>query len=159
MIARIRNIANRKGYLIFKEPYKLNIWGFRSRNEKPNSFDDEIHVFYNTSKSIIARWTYFIFKCTTDPGTYWLRNPMQPQGTALLAPKQYINAYKIALHRGKYYALCQRLGKVEVIRDYNRNAILDFNNGTKSTGMFGINIHRARRIGTTYKVDNYSAGC
>gem|GEM_PF-3629660 len=70
-----------------------------------------------------------------------------------------VDVYKIDRHRGKYYALCQRHGKVKVIRDYNRNAILDFFSGTPDYGMFGINIHRARKTGTTYKVDNYSAGC
>lgn len=159
MLAPIRNIARQEGYVLFKEPYKLNIWGFRSRNEQPNLFDDEMHVFFNTSKGLFAKWKYYVFKCTTDPGTYWLRNPMRPQGTALLAPNQYIDAYQIDRHRGKYYALCQRLKKVQIIRDYNRNAYLDFYNGSVSSGMFGINIHRARKTGLTYTVDNHSAGC
>jgi len=159
MIARIRNIAQRKGYIIYKEPFKLNIWGVRSKNVEPNKFDDEFHVFFNTSKGRIAKWAYFVFKCTTDPGTYWLNNPMHSQGTAMLFPNQYVDTYKIARHRDKYYALTQRLNKVEVVRDYNRNSILDFYNGTIDRGMFGINIHRARKNGTTYEVDNYSAGC
>jgi len=159
MIARIRNIALRKGYHIYRESFKLNIWGFRSKNVLPNRFDDEFHVFFNTSEGLIAKWAYFVFKCTTDPGTYWLRNPMHPQGTAMLAPNQYVDTYEIARHRGKYYALCQRKGKVQVYRDYNRNAVLDFYNGRLDTGMFGINIHRAKRSGITYKVENHSAGC
>lgn len=159
MIALIKNIAKSKGYVIYKEPYKLNIWGVRSNNVIPNRFDDEFHVFFNTSKGKIAKWVYFVFKCTTDPGTYWLNNPMEPQGTAMLYPGQYIDTYQVDLHRGKYYALCQRLGNVKVIRDYNRNAILDFYNGNIYTGMFGINIHRARKEGTAYKVDTFSAGC
>ncbi len=159
MISRIRHIAKRNNYVIYDEPFKLNIWGARSRNVLPNRFDDELHVFFKTAKGIFAKWVYFVFKCTTDPGTYWLNNPMHPQGTAMLAPNQYVDTYKIARHRGKYYALCQRLNKVQVVRDYNRNALLDFYNGQPDSGMFGINIHRARRTGITYTVDNYSAGC
>ncbi len=159
MIARIKNIARRKGFLIYKEPFKLNIWGFRSRNEEPNRFDDEFHIFFNTRKGIIPKWAYFVFKCTTDPGTYWLRNPMHPQGTSMLAPGQYRDTYAIDLHRGKYYALTQRLNPVNVIRDYNRNAILDFYNGRPDRGMFGINVHRARKTGISYTVDDHSAGC
>lgn len=161
MIGRIKNIARQKGYLIFKEPYKLNIWGVRSTNEEPNKFDDELHVFFKipVGQTTLTKWKHYVFKCTTDPGTYWLKNPMAPNGTAILAPNQYVNVYKIAKHRGKYYALCQRDGKVEVIRDYNRNSILDFYNGVKEKGMFGINIHRARRVGLTYEIANYSAGC
>lgn len=159
MLARIKNIAYRKGYHIYREPFKLNIWGVRSKNVLPNRFDDEFHVFFNTSKGVLAKWVYFVFKCTTDPGTYWLENPMHPQGTAMLSPGQYVDTYEIARHRGKYYALCQRLAKVSVMRDYNRNAVLDFYNGRLDTGMFGINLHRARKTGTTYEVDNHSAGC
>ena len=159
ILAKVKNIANRNGYSIFREPFKLNIWGFRSKNEEPNRFDDELHVFFNTAKSGFAKWAYFVFKCTTDPGTYWLRNPMHPQGTAMLAPNQYIDTYAIGLHRGKYYALVQLLGKVQVVRDYNRNAILDFYNGRLDSGSFGINIHRAKKTGTTYEVENHSAGC
>jgi hypothetical protein len=48
---------------------------------------------------------------------------------------------------------------VTILRDYDRNAILDFKNGTPETGMFGINIHHASVNGTTKTVDNYSAGC
>ena len=161
-IGRIKHIAKRKGYLIYNKPYQLNIWGIRSCNEKPNRFDDELHVFYVEGKNSgfgRKKWTHYVFPITTDPGTYWLNNPMSPQGTAMLAPGQYRDTYKLDLHRGKYYALCQRLAKVTVIRDFNRDAILDFRNGTPDRGMFGINIHRARKTGTTYTVDNHSAGC
>ena len=159
MIRKLRNIARQKGYVIYDKPYQLNIWAFRANTEIPNSFDDELHVFFNISKTARNRWAYLVFKITTDPGTYWLKNPMNPQGTAILKAGQYIDTYKIAKHRGKYYALCQRLKKVTVIRDYDRDAVLDFYNGKEQTGMFGINIHRARKLGSTYLIDKFSAGC
>jgi hypothetical protein len=159
MITRIKNLAKEKGYVIYEEPYRLNIWGFRANTETPNTFDDELHVFTNVSKTGKPNWAYLVFKITTDPGTYWLKNPMNPQGTAILKAGQYKDVYAIAKHRNKYYALCQRLGKVTVIRDYDRDAVLDFYNGKEATGSFGINIHRARQIGNTYDVDKYSAGC
>ncbi|MDZ7648479.1 MAG: hypothetical protein U5K54_15525 [Cytophagales bacterium] len=46
-----------------------------------------------------------------------------------------------------------------MIRDYDSDAILDFNNGQKQIGNFGINIHRAQSTGTTKSIDKYSAGC
>lgn len=161
MIGKIKQLAKSKEYKIFSEPLKLNIWGFRSKNRIPNKFDDEIHVFTNIAKSVGERikWAYFVFKCTTDPGTYWLKNPMQAQGTAILAPNQYEDTYKIDLHRGQYYALCQRLKKVEIIRDFNRDSILDFLSGVKSWGFYGINIHRSTRVGESLLVDKWSAGC
>lgn len=159
MIRQIKSIAKSNGHVVFDEPYKLNIWGFRSNTETPNVFDDELHVFTNISQTLIPKWAYLVFKITTDPGTYWLNNPISPKGTAILKAGQYRDAYKIDRHRNKYYALCQRLRKVTVIRDYDRDAILDFNNGREESGMFGINIHRAKQNGTTYSVDRFSAGC
>jgi len=159
MIRKIKAIAKQNGYVIYDEPYRLNIWGFRANNEKPNSFDDELHVFTNISKTKTPNWAYLVFKITTDPGTYWLKNPMNPQGTAILKAGQYEDTYKIGKHRGKYYALVQRLKTVTVVRDYDRDAVLDFYNGIEQTGMFGINIHRARKDGESYRIDKWSAGC
>jgi len=48
---------------------------------------------------------------------------------------------------------------VTVIRDYDCDAILDFYNGTKERGNFGINIHRAESFGDTKFINKYSAGC
>jgi hypothetical protein len=103
-------------------------------------------------------WQHKVFPITTDPGTFWLTNPSIDKGTAILAAGQYRDAYQIGLHRGKYEALVQR-GEVVVIRDYDRDAVLDFFNGTSYRGFFGINIHRASIQGTTKTIDRYSAGC
>lgn len=159
MIREVKKLAAAKDYVIYDKPYQLNIWGFRANSQVPNSFDDEMHVFTNISKTKRPKWAYMVFKCTTDPGTYWLKNPMSPQGTAILNPGQYVGAYQIGMHKGKYKALVQTGAAVSVTRDYNRNAILDFNNGKVSRGHYGINIHRANRTGNTYTVDKYSAGC
>lgn len=156
MLSRLKSILKRRGYKLFTRPYELNIVGIRSKNTRANSFDDEIHVFYKTNS---WKWNYHIYKATTDPGTYWLKNPSEPQGTGILAQGQYVDAYKLDLHQGKYLALCQRLKPVTLIRDYNRNALLDFMNGSKVSGMFGINIHRASAVGKTKRIDKYSAGC
>lgn len=80
---------------------------------------------------------------------------MNVDGTAILKAGQW--AYKLGSHRG-YEALNQR-GKVSVLRDYDRNAILDFKNGKEDTGYFGINIHRASATGSSTNVDKWSAGC
>jgi hypothetical protein len=159
MIQEISKLAQKKGYVIYEEPYRLNIWGFRANSQTPNAFDDEMHVFTNIAQTGRPKWLYMVFKCTTDPGTFWLKNPMNAQGTAILNPSQYIDTYQIGLHRGKYKALIQTGGKVNVTRDYDRDAVLDFNNGKVGSGFFGINIHRASQIGSTLVVDKYSAGC
>lgn len=155
ILQKIKAILRHKKFELYTRPYELNIVGLRNKSTTPNRFDDEIHVFYKVSA---LHWQYHVFKATTDAGTFWLRQPMQPQGTALLAEGQYVNAYQLGLHRGKYLALVQRK-PVNIIRDYNRDAVLDFNNGKKESGLFGINIHRANRVGKTKSVDKNSAGC
>ena len=151
----IQTVLQKKGYRIFLRPFELNIVGVRSDSTRPNTFDDAIYVFFNNSEGKLIEHK---FQATTDPGTYWLKNPMNPQGTAILKEGQYLNTYGLGLHRGKYMALVQKR-PVTVLRDYDRNAVLDFLNGMPDTGLFGINIHRASESGTTKVVEHYSAGC
>ena len=155
MIGAIINALRLQTFEIYTRPFELNIVGIRADSTIPNRFDDEIHVFFKNNAN---QWIHYIFPATTDPGTYWLKNLMNPQGTAILMQGQYKEAYQIGLHKGKYYALVQRK-PITVLRDYDRNAVLDFYNGRKYTGMFGVNIHHASVNGTTKTVDRYSAGC
>jgi hypothetical protein len=144
-----------KRYKVYDKPYQLNIVGIRNESTNPNKFDDTLYVFWKNDKN---SWEGKFYTITTDPGTYWLKNPMSNLGTAILKDGQYLDAYKIGLHKGQYKALVQQK-PVTVIRDYDRNAVLDFNNGKEEKGNFGINIHRAGEKGNTINVDKWSAGC
>jgi hypothetical protein len=155
MLSRIKSILKDNNYKLYSRPYELNIVGLRSNHVNSNRFDDEINVFYKRSD---GKWNYHIYPATTDPGTFWLNNPLYPSGTAILAQGQYINAYRIGTHKGLYKAL-EQIKPVTVIRDYDRDAFLDFKNGRKQKGLFGINIHRAESEGTTKYINKYSAGC
>jgi hypothetical protein len=155
MLSRIKTILKEYDFVLYTKPYQLNIVGLRSKSIKSNAFDDEIHVFYTKPD---GKWNYYIYPATTDPGTFWLNNPAYRQGTAILAQGQNVGAYAIGKHRSLYEALVQQK-PVSVIRDYDRDAFLDFNNGTKQKGNFGINIHRAESSGSTKFIDKYSAGC
>lgn len=155
MIRQLLAIMRRRKYKVYNNPYQLNIVGIRGNSTKPNRFDDRLFVFYKDEK---LRWNYVAYSVTTDPGTYWLKHPMNVDGTAILKEGQYVDAYAIGLHRGQYKALVQAK-PVTILRQYDRTAILDFFNGTEHTGYFGINIHRAKAKGITLSVDKWSAGC
>ncbi len=142
------------GYRVFTRPFELNIIGIRSKSAVPNLFNDQLNILY---KDDTGAWQLHSFAATTDPGTFWLKNPLNPQGTAILKEGQYLNTYSVGLHRSKYLALVQR-APVTVIRDITRDGSLDFS-GKEDTGMFGINIHRALQQGTTRFIDKFSAGC
>lgn len=149
LIATLRN----KGYVLYDKPYQLNIVGVRKDSTEPNKFDDLIYVFYKNDK---GDWEGKYFTATTDPGTYYLKNPLSNLGTAILKQGQYVDSYAIGKHKGQYDALVQ-VKPVTVIRDYDRNAILDFNNGREEKGLFGINVHKAGK--DSKDVDTWSAGC
>ena len=143
-------------YSLDTRPYALNILGVRNPNTAANKFDDAIYVLFKDDNN---KWNGIKYKATTDPGTYWLKNPMSNLGTAILKAGQYKDSHEIGLHRGKYTALVQR-GNVTVYRDYDRNATLNFTSPREQTGnTFGINIHRAAAKGETANVGEFSAGC
>ncbi len=152
-LQNILNALTKKRYTIYTKPYQLNIVGVRANNAQPNSFDDSINVFY---KDNAGNWQFKSNPATTDPGTYYLNNPMNVNGTAIVIPGQYINSHKIGLHKGEYTALVQQ-GNIQVTRDFNKDNKLDFRTGKEETGTFGINIHKAGSNSTV--VDKWSAGC
>ena len=71
----------RKGYKIYEKPFQLNIVGVRANTTVPDKFDDIIYVFYKDDK---GKWLGKAYPATTDTGTYWLKNPMNSKGSALL---------------------------------------------------------------------------
>jgi hypothetical protein len=151
----------KKNYKVFERPYELNIVGIRANTTKADKFDDLIYVFWKDSKK---KWQGKAYPATTDPGTYWLKNPMHPKGSAILKEGQYIDTWIKRLHpsTNKGYGQYMALGEekpVTVYRDYDRNAILDFYNGNEHTGNFGINIHRASVNGDNKTIKRNSAGC
>jgi len=152
----LQDIIEGMGYAFFtKGDYNLNIIGVRNPNLVANSFDDTMICAYKTDDE----WVVKEWEITTDAGKYWLENPMNEDGCALLVPNQYRGVYSMDLHGGKYEALCQRNGEVEVYRDDDKDQILDFDDVTKQWGMFGINIHRSNPYSQSSVVEKWSAGC
>ena len=144
-----------RGYKIATRPFELNIIGIRANTSIPNIFNDSLNVLFTDSSGKATAYTWM---ATTDPGTYWLQNPLNEYGTAILKPGQYHGSHALGMHRGAYLALVQT-GPVTVVRDFNRDGKADYHTGRQETGLFGINIHRAQVSGLTKTIDRYSAGC
>ena len=143
------------GYKVFESgAYNVNIIGVRSAEHTANSFDDVIHCVFKDDDD---KWVHKSWFCTTEPGSYWLENPTNVNGTAILVPGQYRGVWKIDKHQGKYDALCQRNGKVKTYRDSNKDDIVDCDVESITEGFYGINIHKAGAHST--QVDRWSAGC
>ena len=152
----ILNRVQEHGFVVFDgdHDFDLNIIGLRNPRPAAGSFDDLLFVVYKEN----GQWKEKKYPCTTDPSLYYLRNPLNVKGTAIMKdPQQCRSVYRLDLHQGKYKALCQRAGSVKVWRDANRNEILD-RSGDLSEG-HGVNIHRASAHSVQEEIGRYSAGC
>ena len=154
-ITHLREVMLKKHYSFYeKGNFNINIISVRSKNRVANSFDDWLFCVYKENNE----WIKKTYRVTTDAGKYYLENPMNNKGTAILIPNQYKSAYKLAKHNGKYTALCQRK-PVEVWRDNNKDNILNTETDKREWGLFGINIHRSNPYSESYVVEKWSAGC
>jgi hypothetical protein len=151
----VLRVMSEKNHRIYANPggFDLNLVGIRTRSMVPHRFDDWVTVFYMSH----GRWIYMAFPATTDPGLYWLGNPMNTLGTAVLKEGQYRSAYRIGMHKG--YKALEQATPLTVIRDYNRDGVIDYASGREDTGIFGLNLHRASRFNESVNVDRWSAGC
>jgi hypothetical protein len=129
--------------------FNFQFIGIRSKANLPNQFDD---LFILIDGDKINYYT-----CTTNAGTHWLKNLLNPKGCAVLVPNQYVDTWKIGLHQGKYKAFVQNK-EVSVYRDKNKNDIAEETLSIER-GLFGINIHRANEKFVSKLVDKWSAGC
>lgn len=129
--------------------FDFHFVGVRSKANLPNQFDDLFAMIHGNN----IEW----FTCTTNPGTHWLKNLLNPKGAALLKPAQYIDTWQIGLHQGKYKAFCQAK-PVTVFRDKDLDDVAE-ETAVTDTGLFGINIHRANEKAISKIIDKWSAGC
>jgi hypothetical protein len=155
---QVESAVKSKGYVWFEDKdnktFDVNIVGIRNSStgkSVTNRFDDWLTISYKDETG----WKFFIWAATTEPGKKGVQQYSNSKGVARLVPGQYRSTWTIDKHRGKYEALCQRAGNVTVWRDANKDLIFD--EISKNTGMFGINIHKAGQDSTW--VENWSEGC
>lgn len=156
MIDKIIKVCEAKGYKFFDSgEFNLNIIGVRSSVKTPNGFDDTIHFIFKDKKGILVISS---FPATTDPGLDYLKNPINPNGTAILVPGQYPGMWQIGFHQNKYEALVQAK-PVKVYRDNDKDAEFDLDPKSIDSGLFGINMHHAYDKAIVAEVGKWSAGC
>lgn len=154
--SQIEKAVKGKGYVWFDSPtdFDVNIVGVRNTNTGStvtNLFDDYMTITYKEK----GLWVTKTWAATTDPGKKgMLEGPAS--GTAIMVPGQYRKSHIIALHQGKYEALCQR-GPVKIYRDGDRDMVFDKVKIVE--GIFGINIHRSNPTTESTYVENWSEGC
>lgn len=149
----IIDALERKGHVVFRgQDLDLNLVGLRVSPGMPNAFDDRLCAIWRQD----GAWTMRAWSATTEPGTYWLQNPENVRGTAVLVPGQYRQAFGFGKHKGQYRCLVQ-VQPVKVWRDTDRDSTAE--PGVIDEGFFGIHIHRANSARPSLRVDRWSAGC
>lgn len=132
--------------------FPFHLVGIRSKEDKPDVFDDHFYLFKGEEM--------YQYTGTTNPGVYWLQNPMNIEGTAvMIADQQCIDAYIIGRHQGKYP--CWKQAKaINFFRDNDKDNKSEVSGeGTQIHSVIGANIHRANEKLTSSKVDKWSAAC
>ena len=117
----------------------LNIVYVRNTSPKVDVYGCRLVVFW---QELSGEWTLKSWTVTTYPGSrYLIQKLLNPKGCAILKEGQYKGVYAVSNHRGVYPALCQRLGKVSVYRDGDRDREFDLEPSSVITGDYGINCH------------------
>lgn len=138
------------------KPYDLNVFGIRKNNPVPDKFDDTFGIAYTDPA---GNDRCYLFPCSTDPGLYYLKNPLNPEGTFIMKEGYYPKLWTPGKHKG-YDAMIQ-VGKCQGVRDNNLDGRLDFE-GKKIVTVgpeAGINLHKAIPGKFTLTVGMFSAGC
>jgi len=132
-----------------------DIFGIRLNDSFTNHFDDMICQIVKNDQ---GEWILFAWPATTDPGKYYLLNPMRESGCAILKPGQYVDAYELGLHF-KQEALIQveNVSVYRVIQKNPENLKYEYDEKTVETGVFVINIHGP--FGDAEEIGKKSAGC
>ncbi len=148
-----------KDYKTYSGAYNVNLFGIRNSEQTAGKFDDAVGIFYQDAS---GNWIVKQYDATTDPGLYWLQNPMRKNGTIIMVPGQYGGAYKLGVHKG-YRALEQKK-PMKYVRDNDKDDYLDFtlldNPENYEESIAKTNIHRTNDHKMKSGLNNkWSAGC
>jgi hypothetical protein len=159
---RILRYMRRKGYWIARSPNAMNIVYVEGMNEDGtlntdtfNEWNDRrmvIQINKNGQPNLVVNHSG-----TTEPGDFYTRRPLNPNGAARIAFGQY-KAWVDGLHQGWQPALVQR-ADVRVHRDLNKNGKRNASDPMDVGSTFGINQHTTSRTKTPDLIGPYSAGC
>lgn len=134
------------------KPYNLNLIGVRSDDMTPNIFNDCLGVLWEDEFG----WNWVGSEGTTDPGLFYLENPINVDGTFIMAPGFHQGLWEWATHKG--YPAFRQKGVARGWRDADRDKEFDMD-PAKIVEVInaGINMHKAGKDSTV--VGKWSAGC
>lgn len=161
-LQQIANNILENEFILFTDPYDVNLGGIRTKDNESNTFNDWLYCFHYDQKGQIQG---VVVPGTTDAGLFYRLNPMNVTGTAIIQHGiQHRGAYQLQDpnvnpehrgHRGIQKAFRQ-VKPMKYWRDANRDKYLDFD-GPTLVGVYHTNGHYMGKIGK--EVNKWSAGC
>jgi hypothetical protein len=139
--------------------YKVRAWNivyFEGLNTDLFTVNEDRIDLWNDVRAVISDTGDVLMSCvsTSEPGWYYRRKPLNPNGAAQLAFGQHLDAWQIGDHKGQD-ALVQ-CGNLKIYRDKNQD-------GSRKGDVvfvgddFGLNQHTTSR--DPQSVGQWSAGC
>ena len=135
--------------------FQKNLYWFRMSDDFTDKFTDFVAV---TQGGNVVE----VFKATTKPGMYWVKNPVTAggiTGTGCRVEGQTIGSHKF-IAKGKrkwgYAGYFAQVANVLVYRDGNKDNKLDKNITQVAPKWFGFFLHA---MGKGFSIWNWSAGC
>ncbi|MCC7507059.1 MAG: hypothetical protein IT259_17260, partial [Saprospiraceae bacterium] len=159
---RLLRYMGQQGYWIARSPNMYNIVYVEGMNEDGSLNEDRFNE-WNDRRMVIQIGPGGVpallvnDQATTEPGLFYTKNPLNPQGAARIAFGQY-KAWVDGLHQGWQPALVQR-ENLKVHRDLNQDGKRSANDPIDIGKTFGINQHSTSPNKTPDLVGPYSAGC
>jgi hypothetical protein len=120
--------------------------------------------FFDDKIILASDFKLKVYTATTDPGKWWVLNPVTykgVKGAAHVVEGFHKNIWQVGIHASgtsfAHEALVQTGNVITFWRDVNKDNIKDDNDPIQ-TGYVGINCHRAG-LNDPKEVNKYSAGC
>jgi hypothetical protein len=136
--------------IVYLEDADADTW--EPLQERQNAWNDVRIILRDDGTVLLSCWA------TTEPGTYYTENPLNPGGAFRIAFGQHLDAWTFGMHH-RQSALIQ-CGTISGHRDFNTDYLRTGDKVVTGDG-FGINQHTtADDIGASPpRVDKWSAGC
>lgn len=95
MLNQVIQAMTEKGYSVFlSKPYDINLVIIRGEY-LPDHFNCKLLIFYKNEEETVNS---HIFPITSYPGNYWIDNPMQPAGCAVITEGQHRGCWQLGFH-------------------------------------------------------------
>lgn len=130
-------LATLAGLPVFATAYDANLVVIRDPSAPLDTFDGLVTLSWTEPG---GAWRTVTARAATRPGTHYLREPMNSNGTACLVPGRNPSSHELGLHKGTPALVQTR--PVKVWRDGDRDAVLEVGPGdVVHDDATGVNVH------------------